>query len=89
MIKKTIKKIGRVKTFVVLLAGLDAGFAVINGLITYKTTVRKNASLAGAKPSYCEAAPGPARPVLAQTLRPPLQLVTQPVTERPLRKRSG
>jgi hypothetical protein len=86
MIKKMIRKIARAKTFVVLLAGLDTGFSVINGLLIHKTNVHKNADLAGAKPSYREAAPLPARPMLVQTLR---QMAAQPVSGRPLKKRSG
>jgi hypothetical protein len=89
MIKKMIRKIARAKTFVVLLTGLDTGFSVINGLLTHKPNVRKNADFAGAKLSYREAAPLPARPILVQTLRPPMQMAAQPVSERPLKKRSG
>ena len=89
MIKKMITKIVRAKTFVVLLTGLDTGFSVINGLLTHKTAVRKSADLAGAKPSYRDTAPLPARPMLVQTLRPPMQMAAQPANERPLRKRSG
>jgi len=85
MIKKMITKIARVKTFVVLLAGVDTGFSVINGLLTHKTKVRKNADLAGAR----EAAPVPPRPLLVPSLRSPMQMAARPVSERPLKKRSG
>ena len=89
MIKKMIRKIAQAKTFIVLLAGLDTGFSVINGLLTHRTAVRKNADLAGAKSSYRESVPVPSRPVLVQTLRQPMQMAARPVSERPLKKRSG
>lgn len=89
MIKKMIRKIAQAKTFVVLLVGLDTGFSVINGLLTHRAAVRKTVDLARVKASYREAAPAPARPVLVENLRPPMQLAPQPVSERPLKKRSG
>jgi hypothetical protein len=86
MIKKTIKQIGQLRTFIVLLAGLDTGFSVINGLLTHKRIIRKKADRADAKP-YREVVTVPIQPLLVQTLRP--QMVEQPISERPLRKRSG
>ena len=89
MIKKTIQKIGRAKTFVVLLAGLDTGFSVINGLLTHRTAIGNNTDVARPKPPYPEIAPVPARPVLVKTLPPQIQMTAEPISERPLRKRSG
>ena len=88
MIKKMIRKISHAKTFVVLLAGLDTGFLVINGLLTHKSIIRKKTVLAGAKPDR-EVVTVPIQPLLVQTLRPPIQMAAQPAAERPLRKRSG
>jgi len=88
MIKKMIRKISHAKTFVVLLAGLDTGFLVINGLLTHKSIIRKKTVLAGAKPDR-EVVTVPIQPLLVQTLRPPIQMTAQPIAERPLRKRSG
>ena len=68
MIKKMIRKISHAKTFVVLLAGLDTGFSVINGLLTHKSIIRKKTVLAGAKPDR-EVVTVPIQPLLVQTLR--------------------
>ena len=89
MIKKMIRKIAHAKTFFVQLVGLDTGFSVINGLLTHKTAVRKKTDFAAAKSPSREAITVPIQPLTVQTLRPSRQLAAQPITERPLRRRSG